>query len=212
MPYRAVAFDLLTALLDSWTLWNEVAGDEEAGLRWRREYLRLTYGTGPYRPYEAIVAAAAASVGLAPALAATLAARWDELAKPPRCLGRWSAACRWRSSRTARTRLAAGRRRGSASPSTWSSPPSGRDGTSPAPSPTGWRWLNSAHHRRRPSLSPGRPPTCRARPARGCRCSGTIAWGCHPCLVRPNRSRPTRPCIPSSPRCWAASLPAGGER
>ena len=32
MPHRAVAFDLLTALLDSWTLWNAVAGDETPGL------------------------------------------------------------------------------------------------------------------------------------------------------------------------------------
>ena len=51
MQYRAVIFDLLTALLDSWTLWNAVAGNEATGLRWRREYLRLTYGAGRYRPY-----------------------------------------------------------------------------------------------------------------------------------------------------------------
>ena len=36
MRYGAVVFDLLTALLDSWTLWNAVAGSEEAGMRWRR--------------------------------------------------------------------------------------------------------------------------------------------------------------------------------
>jgi 2-haloacid dehalogenase len=28
---RAVLFDLLTALLDSWTIWNSVAGSERAG-------------------------------------------------------------------------------------------------------------------------------------------------------------------------------------
>jgi 2-haloacid dehalogenase len=34
MPrYDVVLFDLLTALLDSWTLWNAVAGDEDSGRR-----------------------------------------------------------------------------------------------------------------------------------------------------------------------------------
>ena len=51
MKYDAVVFDLLTALLDSWTLWNAVAGSEEAGMRWRRRYLEITYGCGSYRPY-----------------------------------------------------------------------------------------------------------------------------------------------------------------
>jgi 2-haloacid dehalogenase len=49
-PHRfdAVLFDFLTALLDSWSLWNAVAGGEEAGRRWRAEYLRITYRTGAY--------------------------------------------------------------------------------------------------------------------------------------------------------------------
>ena len=37
--YDAVLFDLLTALLDSWSLWNAVAGSEQAGRRWRTAYL-----------------------------------------------------------------------------------------------------------------------------------------------------------------------------
>ena len=37
-PYRAVMFDLLTALLDSWSLWNRVAGSARVGLAWRRRY------------------------------------------------------------------------------------------------------------------------------------------------------------------------------
>ena len=32
MKYRAVLFDLLTGLLDSWTVWNRIAGGE-AGMR-----------------------------------------------------------------------------------------------------------------------------------------------------------------------------------
>jgi 2-haloacid dehalogenase len=53
--YDAVVFDLLTALIDSWTLWSRAAGSAEDGLRWRREYLALTYAAGPYRPYADIV-------------------------------------------------------------------------------------------------------------------------------------------------------------
>ena len=48
--FDAIVFDLLTALLDSWTLWNDVAGSEEAGRRWRGEYLKLTYECGPLPP------------------------------------------------------------------------------------------------------------------------------------------------------------------
>mgnify|MGYP006997636777 CR=1 FL=1 len=57
--YDAVIFDLLTALLDSWTLWRTVAGSAESGMAWRREYLVLTYDAGPYRPYEDIIHEAA---------------------------------------------------------------------------------------------------------------------------------------------------------
>ncbi len=85
--YDAVVFDLLTALLDSWTLWNAVAGDAELGRRWRGEYLRLTYGAGAYRPYEAIVAEAAANVALPAGRAAALVARWDDLAPWPEAPG-----------------------------------------------------------------------------------------------------------------------------
>jgi 2-haloacid dehalogenase len=77
--YDAVLFDLLTALLDSWSLWNAVAGDAESGRRWRAEYLRNTYQTGAYRPYEDLVADAAAVVGLRRGLAAELGARYSEL-------------------------------------------------------------------------------------------------------------------------------------
>jgi 2-haloacid dehalogenase len=77
--YDAVLFDLLTALIDSWSLWNDVADGEAAGLRWRREYLRRTYGTSAYRPYETLVAEAAVGIGLDRRLADDLAARYGEL-------------------------------------------------------------------------------------------------------------------------------------
>lgn len=77
--YDAVLFDLLTALLDSWTLWNEVAGSSEAGYRWRAEYLKNTYAAGRYRPYEELVGEAARNVGLPFARAEELGARYAEL-------------------------------------------------------------------------------------------------------------------------------------
>jgi len=77
--FDAVLFDLLTALLDSWTLWNIVAGSAEDGRKWRAAYLRRTYETRAYRAYETLVAEAAAEVGLSPALAAQLSAQYGEL-------------------------------------------------------------------------------------------------------------------------------------
>ncbi|MEA3125449.1 MAG: hypothetical protein QOD67_2468, partial [Caballeronia sp.] len=56
---KAVLFDLLTALLDSWSLWNRAARSETAGRAWRAEYLALTYGCGAYVPYEELVRQAA---------------------------------------------------------------------------------------------------------------------------------------------------------
>lgn len=77
--YDAILFDLLTALLDSWSLWNVIAGDAESGRRWRAEYLRITYQTGAYRSYEDLVAEAAEAVGLRRGLAAELGGRYSEL-------------------------------------------------------------------------------------------------------------------------------------
>lgn len=77
--FRAIVFDLLTALLDSWTLWNSVAGSAERGLAWRRAYLDLTYGAGAWRPYEELVREAAVQTGLPAEYAHQLAARWEEL-------------------------------------------------------------------------------------------------------------------------------------
>jgi 2-haloacid dehalogenase len=83
MRYDAVVFDLLTALLDSWSLWNDVAGSPEDGLRWRRRYLEITYGCGAYRPYETLVREAACDVGLPERFGQELERRWDELAPWP---------------------------------------------------------------------------------------------------------------------------------
>jgi 2-haloacid dehalogenase len=85
MRFEAVVFDLLTALLDSWTLWGRVAGDD--GARWRRTCLDLIYATGEYRPYEDLVAESARTAGLDPALAGDLLARWDEVEPWPETPG-----------------------------------------------------------------------------------------------------------------------------
>ncbi len=77
--YDAILFDLLTALIDSWSLWNRVAGGEEPGRKWRAEYLRLTYGCGSYAPYEELVEQAALATGLSASHAARLDTEWDDL-------------------------------------------------------------------------------------------------------------------------------------
>ncbi|CAJ0721862.1 MULTISPECIES: HAD-IA family hydrolase [Ralstonia] len=77
---KAILFDLLTALLDSWSLWNLAAGSEQAGRTWRAEYLRLTYGCGTYVPYEAMVRQAAQNVGLPASAPEALEANWLQLA------------------------------------------------------------------------------------------------------------------------------------
>jgi 2-haloacid dehalogenase len=77
--YKAVLFDLLTALLDSWTLWNAVAGSEAHGMLWRKAYLKRTYECGSYEPYTELVTQAAIDVGLPVIKATELEACWLEL-------------------------------------------------------------------------------------------------------------------------------------
>ena len=83
---RAVLFDLLTALLDSWTIWNAAAGSAATGGAWRREYLRLTYGCGEYVPYDQLLRASARSAGLPDTAADALEERC--LARPDQAGGR----------------------------------------------------------------------------------------------------------------------------
>lgn len=78
-PFDAVVFDLLTALIDSWSLWDSVAGDPETGRRWRLGYLDIAYAAGAYRPYELLVMEACDRIGLDADRAEQLLDRWDEL-------------------------------------------------------------------------------------------------------------------------------------
>jgi len=77
--FEAVVFDLLTALLDSWSVWNRAAGSDADGSRWRRTYLELTYGCGAYRPYENLVREAAARAGVTESAADALVMHWGTL-------------------------------------------------------------------------------------------------------------------------------------
>lgn len=79
MKFNAIAFDLLTALVDSWTLWAKVAGSDELGRLWRTTSLRIVTSTGVYQPYEEMVRRAAAELGLEPTRADELIARWGEI-------------------------------------------------------------------------------------------------------------------------------------
>jgi 2-haloalkanoic acid dehalogenase type II len=79
MPHRkfkAIAFDLLTALMDSWAFWISVTGDETLGRAWRRASLRLVTTAGVYRPYEEIVFEAASEVGVPRPQAVQLLKDW----------------------------------------------------------------------------------------------------------------------------------------
>ena len=77
--FEAIAFDLLTALIDSWTLYTRVAGSEEIGRAWRLASLRRVTSQGDYRSYEEILLDAAADAGVPAAKRDELVARWGEL-------------------------------------------------------------------------------------------------------------------------------------
>lgn len=78
---KAVVFDLLTALLDSWTLWDQSTPSKthEQGMLWRQRYLELTFGMGEYVPYESLVTKAAQDVGLPSTAPEALLANWAQL-------------------------------------------------------------------------------------------------------------------------------------
>ncbi len=76
--YAAIGFDLLTALLDTWSLWAKVAGDRATAMRWHRESQALLRAK-EYRAYEEILREAAVAVGLTPDHADDVLRRWEEV-------------------------------------------------------------------------------------------------------------------------------------
>ena len=77
MRYAAIGFDLLTALLDSWSLFADVAHGRELGMRWHAASQSLLRGK-PYRPFEDVVRDAAGMVGIERTSADELLRRWGE--------------------------------------------------------------------------------------------------------------------------------------
>lgn len=78
----AICFDLLTALLDSWSLWETVAagaGYPGHGQKWRTTALSVVTASGDYRPYAEAIAEGTARAGLPLKLTAALLGRWAEL-------------------------------------------------------------------------------------------------------------------------------------
>ena len=77
--YDAVIFDLLTGLIDSWSLWDEIAGSELKGRDWRARYLQITYNTFEYKKYEDLVLLSAQQAGLKKTHAFKLINEWERL-------------------------------------------------------------------------------------------------------------------------------------
>jgi 2-haloalkanoic acid dehalogenase type II len=82
MRYAAVGFDLLTALLDTWSLWSSVAGARDLGMRWHGASQALLRGKR-YRPFEDVVRESASEVGVDAKGAAELLRRWGEFEQWP---------------------------------------------------------------------------------------------------------------------------------
>ncbi|KAH0440713.1 had-superfamily subfamily variant 2 protein [Colletotrichum camelliae] len=82
---KAIIFDLLTALLDSWTIWNASTptGTAAEGRKWRERYLELTFGQGAYAPYATLVTEAADDVNLPRSAPEALIRDWSNLAAWP---------------------------------------------------------------------------------------------------------------------------------
>ncbi|KAF9736740.1 hypothetical protein PMIN06_003528 [Paraphaeosphaeria minitans] len=81
---KAIIFDLLTALLDSWTIWDASTptGTSLEGRKWRKQYLEVTFGSTNYGPgsaYEELVARSAADSGLPSSAPEALFRNWKDL-------------------------------------------------------------------------------------------------------------------------------------
>ncbi|TGJ84182.1 hypothetical protein E0Z10_g4566 [Xylaria hypoxylon] len=86
---KAIVFDLLTGLINSWYLWDAStpSGTQADGRRWRERYLQITFGTGAYVPYEDLVKQAAHEVGLPPSAPEALLREWGTLPAWPETRG-----------------------------------------------------------------------------------------------------------------------------
>ena len=94
MRYGAVGFDLLTALLDTWSLWSDVAGDRATGMRWHAASQDLLRGRD-YRPFADIVRDAAVAARVEARAADELLTRWGEFEPNRTASTIWSGNRRW---------------------------------------------------------------------------------------------------------------------
>ncbi|KAI0836610.1 HAD-like protein [Hypoxylon sp. FL0890] len=78
---KAIIFDLLTALIDSWSLWDASTPSATStdGEHWRERYLKLTFSAGAYVPYEDLVRESARDVGLPSSASEALLRSWRDL-------------------------------------------------------------------------------------------------------------------------------------
>lgn len=67
------------AVMDSMSAWAAAAGDRDTGLTWRDAVTDRMKAAGRYTPYEAIVVAEAARLGLPDAAPAALVQHWAEM-------------------------------------------------------------------------------------------------------------------------------------
>ena len=81
--FDAVLFDLLSALMDSWSLWDDLAGDTDLGRKWRMHYLNAASHAVGYTPYLSLVGDSAKAVGISHLQALGLGTRWNELSPWP---------------------------------------------------------------------------------------------------------------------------------
>ena len=81
--FDGVLFDLLSALIDSWSLWDDLAGSTDLGRKWRMHYLNTASNVGSYSPYLSLVGDSAKAVGISRSQAIGLGARWNELTPWP---------------------------------------------------------------------------------------------------------------------------------
>jgi 2-haloacid dehalogenase len=76
---QAALFDLLSAVMNSHAIWTRAAGDEGRGLAWRDATTRRITTSAAYAPYEELVVAATAEVGLPGEAAAQLFELWPQM-------------------------------------------------------------------------------------------------------------------------------------
>jgi len=82
---KAIIFDLLTGLLNSWPVWDSCIPPSErhvaSGQTWRKQYLEVTYNIPghTYQPYEDLVHRSAAETGLSPAAPTALIEHMDDI-------------------------------------------------------------------------------------------------------------------------------------